>query len=225
MRVLERDEARDREVRVVGLYRAADVVHAERPVGRGGQHTRVDAADGRAAALLVQIHVRAVADDVLGAALGAVGHETDEVRHRPGRHEQRRLLREELRNATLEHADRRVLSEDVVADLGGRHGSAHRGGRRGDRVAPQVHARCGGCEAARAARGSRLDARGGRLDSRTQQHFCRAGRSVVALFGNFGIVSTVNAPFRANATNGVPTTPRDPRRQCTRFRHDDRKVH
>ena len=58
-----------------------------------------------------------------------VGQLGDEVAHRPRGDEQAGLLAEQLGGAFLERVDRRVVAEDVVADLGLRHRPAH--GRRG----------------------------------------------------------------------------------------------
>ena len=54
-----------------------------------------------------------------------VGHLGDEVAHRAGGDEQAGLLAEQLRGAFLEGVDRRVVAEDVVADLGVGHRAAH----------------------------------------------------------------------------------------------------
>ena len=56
----------------------------------------------------------------------------------PLRDEQAGLLAEQLGGALLEGVDRRVVAEDVVADLGVGHRAAHRGGRMGDGVGAEV---------------------------------------------------------------------------------------
>jgi hypothetical protein len=67
-----------------------------------------------------------------------VGELGDQVAHRPGGHEQAGLLAQQLGGTCLERLDRRVVLEDVVADLGVGHRAAHRGRRVGDGVAAQV---------------------------------------------------------------------------------------
>ena len=65
----------------------------------------------------------------------------DAVAHGPRGHEQRGLLADYLRGATLQPVDRGVLAIDVVAYLGLEHGAAHGRGRPRDRVAPQIDER------------------------------------------------------------------------------------
>src|SRR5439155_2449304 len=55
------------------------------------------------------------------AAAWDMGHQRDEVAHRPGRDEQAGFLAEELGRSLLEGVDRRVLAPDVIADLGSGH--------------------------------------------------------------------------------------------------------
>ena len=93
--------------------------------------------DDRVTGRLVDDDVVLAAGDRLLAA-AQVRHLRDEVAHRPRRDEEARLLAEQLGGAFLEGVDRRVVAEDVVADLGLGHRAAHR--RRGlrDGVAAQV---------------------------------------------------------------------------------------
>jgi hypothetical protein len=136
-RVLEREQAGAREVRVVGLDRGLDLREIERAVGAVGERLRLDAPEHRTAARLVAVGVGLLADDVLVAAL-AMAHQRGEVRLRPGREEQRGLEAEELRRALLELVHGRIVAEHVVADRGGRHRRAHRGRGLGYGVAAQV---------------------------------------------------------------------------------------
>ena len=57
-----------------------------------------------------------------------VGQLGDEIAHRAAGDEQPGLLAEQLRGALLEGVDRRIVAEDVVADLGRGHRPAHRVG-------------------------------------------------------------------------------------------------
>jgi hypothetical protein len=68
----------------------------------------------------------------------ARGHQLqrDLVGHRAGRAEQRRLVPEQRRHLRFQRGDRRVVAEDVVADLSLGHRRTHRSGRPGDRVGP-----------------------------------------------------------------------------------------
>ena len=136
-RVLERDEARAREVRVVGLDRRLDIREVERAVRAVRERLRLDAAEHRAAAGLIAVRVRLLADDVLLAAL-AMAHQRGEVRLRPAREKQRRFEAEQLGRPRLQAKHRRVVAEDVVPDLGRRHGGAHRRAGPGDRIAAQI---------------------------------------------------------------------------------------
>ena len=77
-----------------------------------------------------------LADDLL-AVLG-VQLDGDGVSHGAGRHEQARLLAEDLGGAPLQPVDGGVFAVHVVADLGLRHGAPHGGGRAGDGVAAQI---------------------------------------------------------------------------------------
>ena len=58
----------------------------------------------------------------------------DLIGHRPRRNVHRVLLAEQLGDPPLEGIDRRIVAEDVVSDLGARHGGSHRLGWAGDRV-------------------------------------------------------------------------------------------
>ena len=87
--------------------------------------------------------MRLLADDVFVAAL-AVGHQSEQVAHGPGRYEERRGEAQARRQFGLQAVDRGVLAIDVVAQFGRGHGFAHAGGGLGDGVAAQVDDRHGG---------------------------------------------------------------------------------
>ena len=138
MRVLDRDEAGDR---LVGVARVAeggfDRVGVDRAV-----RTVVESADARpdddgvARGFIDDEVVLAAGDGLLAA--GEVGHLGDEVSLRSRADEQAGLLAEELGRTFLEGVDRRVVAEDVVAELGVGHGAAHGGRRKRDGVAAEV---------------------------------------------------------------------------------------
>ena len=79
---------------------------------------------------------QAVADDLLARSHQQAQAEL--VGHRPGRAVEARLEPEQLGDLGLERVEFRVLAVDVVADLGLRHGLAHRRRRSRDRVAAEV---------------------------------------------------------------------------------------
>ena len=135
--VFQAQQPRAREMRVVGLDRRLDVGQRQRAVGLVGDRLRLHAAEHRAAARLVAIGVRALADQVLVAAL-AMAHQRREVALRARRHEQRRLLAEHRGDALLQRVDGGVVAEHVVAQRRGHHRVAHRRRRPGDGVAAQV---------------------------------------------------------------------------------------
>ena len=64
---------------------------------------------------------------IISLAAREVGELGDEVALRPAGDEQPGLLAEQLGRALLERVDRRIVAEDVVADLGVGHRAAHLG--------------------------------------------------------------------------------------------------
>ncbi len=136
-RVLERQQARAREVRIVGLDRALDGIERDRAVGLVVERLRLHAAEDRRAAAFPAVAVRLLADDVLVAAL-AMREDRAEIALGAGGHEQRRLEAEQVGDLLLQRVDARVVGEDIVAERRREHGFAHRGGWLGDRVAAKV---------------------------------------------------------------------------------------
>ncbi len=102
----------------------------DRPVGLLRQRAHGGSHDDRVTCGLVHDHVAGRGGDDFLAA-GQVRHLGHEVAHRPGGHEEAGLLPQQLGRAFLERVDGRVVAEDVVAELGGRHGAAHRRRRAG----------------------------------------------------------------------------------------------
>ena len=136
VRVLQADEPGRRQVDVVAMLLAFELADVEDAV-RAVERSAGDAGEDRRAAGLVLEDVAIEIAEKLVAGTGVDAH-GDLVRHRPRRHEEGRLLAEELGRAAFELADGRVLAEDVVADLGGGHGGPHAGRRPGDGIAAQI---------------------------------------------------------------------------------------
>ncbi len=138
MGVLEGHQARERLVHVIRVAeRGVDVGRVERAVRAIVERPRAGTDDDGVAGRLVDHEVMLTAGDHL-LATRQVGHHRHQVAHRAGRHEQPGLLAEQLGGALLEGDDGRVVAEDVVADFGRRHGSAHRVGGSRDGVAAEV---------------------------------------------------------------------------------------
>src|SRR5512134_1868998 len=144
--VLQREQARARKVRVVGLDGGLDVGQIERAVGPVDDGLRLDRAEHRAATRLVAVGVCLHPHQHFVAAL-AVAHQRREVRLRARGEEERLLEAEELRRALLQPVHGGVIAEHVVADLGPGHRPAHAGRGPRDRVAAQIHPhiRTGAC--------------------------------------------------------------------------------
>src|SRR6266480_731623 len=82
--VLESEQARSREMRIVRLDRRLDLTEVERAVGAVGDGLRLDRAEHREAAGFIAVAVRLRAEDHFVSAL-AVAHQRGEVGLRPGR--------------------------------------------------------------------------------------------------------------------------------------------
>ena len=136
--VFERDEARHRKVRIVGLDRGLDRGQRNRAVRRVVERLRLDAAQHRATAGLVPIVVGALPQDHFVAAR-AVRHHANQVPLRARGHEQRRLEAKQRGNFLLQRIDAGVVAEDIVADGCGRHRRTHRCRRPRNRVAAKIH--------------------------------------------------------------------------------------
>src|SRR5262249_7562972 len=93
----------------------------------------------RGGAGFVPDDMRFVADDDLVTRLRQ-DFETDLVRHRAARHEQRGLFAEQFGDPLLQPVDRGVLAVLVVADRCRRHSLAHPGRRKGHGVGTKVDA-------------------------------------------------------------------------------------
>ena len=83
------------EMNIVGFDFCRDLIERECTVRRGVNRLRLDAAKHRRTAGFVEIVMRALADNILFAAL-AVAEQRHEVRLRAGRQEQRGLLATQL---------------------------------------------------------------------------------------------------------------------------------
>ena len=137
VRVLDRDRGGGGEVPVGLRPHLRDQLVGVEPAAVGDHGAGGDPEDRGRGAHLVGDDVRVGVAEHLLAGLADQPH-ADLVAHRPGRHEQRRLVAEQPGDPLLERVDRRVLAVDVVPHLGLGHGPAHPGGRPGDRVRAQV---------------------------------------------------------------------------------------
>jgi len=111
---------------VVGLDLGRDLVQIQRAVGLELDGLRLDRAEHRASAALVLVGVGVLAHQVL-VAPGAVRQQGQEVGLGPRGGEQGGLLAQKFRACPLQAVHGGVVAEDVVADLGFRHGTAHLG--------------------------------------------------------------------------------------------------
>jgi hypothetical protein len=105
----------------------------ERAVHQGRQQP----GDGGHAAALVEIDVAIVGEQHRVAPRRA-GEQAEQVAHRAAQHQHRRRLAEQGSRLLLEPAHRRIVAVEIVADLGFRHGSAHRRRRSRHGIAAQV---------------------------------------------------------------------------------------
>ena len=123
--VLDGDQAADRLVRVGRVAEGrVDLGEVHRAVGPVLERADARADDDGMTGRLVDDQVVLAAGDRLLTAR-EVGHLGDEVAHRAAGDEQAGLLAEQLGGALLEGVDRRVVAEDVVAELGLAHRPAH----------------------------------------------------------------------------------------------------
>ena len=118
VRVLEDDERGQRLVEVVGVAEhGPNGVEVHRAVVPRGDGCDRGSGDDGVAGAFVEDRVRLGLGDDLAAACD-MGHVRDEVAHRAARDEQAAGFAGQLGRALLERDDRRVVAEDVVADLG-----------------------------------------------------------------------------------------------------------
>ena len=122
-------------MRVAERARICVEIHPALLVPRQQLHARAD--DHRVIGRLVRKRVVAVAGDDLAAARH-LGQHADEIAHRAAGDEQRRFLAGQLGGALLERDDRRVVAENVVANLGVGHRAAHLWRWLGDGVGAQI---------------------------------------------------------------------------------------
>ena len=87
--------------------------------------------------LLVVVNVAADLANEFVAGRTVQPH-ADLVRHAPRRHEDRRLFSQHPRDAVLQPMDRRILVENIIADLRRGHRRAHLGGWSRHRVAAKL---------------------------------------------------------------------------------------
>ena len=133
--VLEGDRRHRRVVVIVRRQRRGDLVGREHAGTADGEDLHAGQRGGAAGFVAQQVAAGAGQHHVAVA-----GERADRrlIGHRAARHEQCRRHAEALRGDRLQAVDGRILAVDVVADLGRGHRRAHRRGRAGDGVAPQV---------------------------------------------------------------------------------------
>ena len=132
VRVLQADQPRPDVMGVVGTDETAQVVEREEAAVAFERPRRHAREPGDPAGLPdVDVRRRAAQELVAGLRVHADG---DLVGHRAGGDEDRGLLAQELGGPFLEGLDRRVVAEDVVADLRLGHRPTHAGRRPRDRV-------------------------------------------------------------------------------------------
>ena len=124
-------------MRVVATDGPLDVGQVQRTVRLTRQGMRMNAAQSRRTALLVQEDVVHAADDQLVAA-AAVGQDADQVAHGATGYEDGRFLAQDLGRHRFQAVDGRILAVDVVAQRGAGHRLSHGGSRHGHRVGPHV---------------------------------------------------------------------------------------
>src|SRR5262249_52493556 len=136
VRVLQTDKACAYQVIVLGPDLVLELRHVENAAVAGKSTTGHAAVNRRPARLgIVDVATRAAEQLVARLGMDANG---DGVRHGSRRHEQGGLLAQQSGHALLQPVDRRVLAEDVVADLGGGHRCSHAGRWPGHGIAAQV---------------------------------------------------------------------------------------
>ena len=134
--ILDRQGADARYVRRRGAYGTAHQVRGEQPVRRRDGSDLRTGQHGDSGELIVhQVRVRFEYDF---CPLLCEQPDSCLVGLSPRRKEQRVLGTEELGDALLEPARRRVAIQHVVADFRVRHRAPHSGGRLGDRIRPQI---------------------------------------------------------------------------------------
>src|SRR5436190_1775103 len=127
-RVLQGEQPRAREMRIIRTDRCLDLREIKGPIGAIRDDLRMDRAQHAEPAGFVAIAVLLRADDHAFAAL-AVADQRGEVGLGARGKEERRLEAEALGRLRLQAVDRRIVAKDVVAKLGVHHGAAHAGTR------------------------------------------------------------------------------------------------
>jgi hypothetical protein len=134
--VFHRHESRLRLPVIIGAAQPAQLLDRE-AAGRRFEAAELHSGQRRSRAAFVVDHVRGTIDEDLVARLG-VAAQSELVRHRAARCEQRRFLPEKGGDALLQFQDSGIVAEDVVADFGFRHGAPHPGVGARDGVTAEV---------------------------------------------------------------------------------------
>ena len=133
--VLDREDARRREMHLVGRDRGAHVRAVEAAAAPERLHLHAPESGGRTGLVEQDVRVFPGEQHVAGLRQRA---QRRLIPHGSGGDEERRGLAEQLGGARLQPIDARVFAVDVVADLGARHRLAHRRRRPGHGIAAQV---------------------------------------------------------------------------------------
>ena len=129
----QRQQAGGREMNIVRFDFGRDFVQRQGAVRCGVDGLRLDAAEYRRAAGFIEIVMRALADDILFAAL-AVAEQGDQVGLGAGGQEDRGFFARQLGSKALEFVNGRVVAIDVIPDRGGHHSFQHGAARAGDGI-------------------------------------------------------------------------------------------
>jgi hypothetical protein len=135
--VFKADQPGPGKVRVVRLDGGLDGGERNRGIGRVLQGLGLNRAQHGHSTGLPAVRMPLLADDRLVAPL-AVGQKPDEVGLGTGACEHRSLEAEQLGSALFQGVYGRILTVDVVSDLGLNHGFAHRRGGAGDGIASKI---------------------------------------------------------------------------------------
>ena len=134
MGVFQRQQPGRGEMDIVRFDFGRDFIQRQGTVRCGIDWLRLDAAEHRRAAGFVEIVMRALADDILFAAL-AVAEQGDQVGLGAARQEDSGLFARQVGGKALEFVNGRVIAIHVIPDRGGHHGFQHGAARTGNGIA------------------------------------------------------------------------------------------
>ena len=127
MGVFKAQQASWGKVDIVRFNLRGNFIQRQGAVGGGVYRLRLNATQHCRSARFIQIVMRALADDILFAAL-AVAQQADQISLGTGGQEQRGFFTGQLCGVALKFIYRRVVTIHVVSDRGGHHRLQHGGG-------------------------------------------------------------------------------------------------